>query len=219
MAKGDLINYTNLKSMLNPSVYRCSYQQGSAYTGNYTAYIISPSWWVQFYAGVWGIASIDGGYSVSQYEPSSNSWKTVYSIALSARNNSSNKNKYAYYYHNYNGSRTTNDNPREHLFKIVSGATWTQGNASWRTVNKTMYVGGTEHMTEAHFNEVCKYDAQGNPKPIKGLKPMIYLVGTGTDTANYSFLPSEQAIIDLYIGNPLRGTPIAVDSGTFKYCC
>ena len=217
MAKGDLINYANLKSMIGTAT-RCSDFKSTNSTGNtLVSYIIAPSFQVDFYAGVWGIASIDGSYTVHQYI--NGSWVSRFSKSMSGRNNSSQKSNHSYYYHNYNGSSTSGDDPREHLFKITSTATWTQGGSSWREVSHRCYVNGVELMTESQFNTACKTDASGNLKPIKGIQPMIYYTGSGTNTSNYTYLGTESAIISKYTSNPLKGTLIAVDSGTYKYCC
>lgn len=217
MAKGDLISYSNLCSMLDATKWRCFVAE--SFYGNIMLYAIAPSIYCTMSAHITGLfSSLDTGWSVQRYDPEvEGNWSTVKSFSLSVRQNE--RDKADYFYHNISRLGTTaGDVSDVHLWKFTGSVTWTQG-SNWYA-HLGLYCGGVERMTEDEFNSVCKFNKDGSLKHIKGLKPMIYAVSTASsDGDNISYRISEDEIIAEYTSNPLRGTEIGIASGTFKYCC
>lgn len=197
MARGDLINYANFRSMHGVSWDAVS-SSSERVNGNQTIYICGISFCVGMYinsAWLWDGITVD--WTVSYYNGSS--WVTVLNERKST--DGVNRGYWTYFYHNRKAEGTSSgDNPNYHLWKVTLTRVSSTGDCSHFL---DVYVGGPAMLNETEYNNVCK------GKLMKGYRPGYWRKG-GTYSSDDAFLAGESP-------QTKRGTSISVSTGTYKW--
>lgn len=195
---GSLINYSNYVA-LDGSSWRSSTGVGGG-AGTYVFYISAPAWYVSFRiwgSGGWGYQN--GSLYVYPYDSSSGAFS---STAVFGSWESGRGSGYGYTWewkHNNDGG-SSGDIHDCHLWKLVV----TEGNNDGGS-SGTLYVGGLGCTTESIYNNYFK------GRKIYCSKGDWWKQGN-TYSSDEAFLSSEGY-------SCLRGTKIAVSTGTYKYVC
>ena len=192
MGAGSLINRENLIDMTGTG-WRNSYLN-SCYQSTVTFYIDAPAFQVTF--NLWGNGDgyKEGSCSISYWNGSS--WIQVYG---STQGSASYFTKAWEFKHNVDGG-TTEDVHDRHLWKIVLYEDSGSGGSFFN-----VYAAGLEKVPSSI------YQSHFRGRKIIGVTCGIW--EKGTDFA------SDDAFLTAKGYGVLRGTPIAVQSGTYQYIC
>lgn len=199
MAAGDLINYANYKAMDGGS-WR---HKGGTWTsaGSYTFVVSAPAFQANCWicgSGLWGYQ--EGGIQVYPYDESTGTFSSTAVFNKSGNvKGGSNKSEWTFN-HNYNGG-TSGDIHDCQIWKV----TFYLGNNDG-TKGCWLYTGGLglvpESIYNSHFKGRLVYASKGDYWQIKS---------SGTTYA------SIEACLNAEGYSHMRGTPVSVSTGTYKY--
>lgn len=202
MARGDLINYTNYKAMIGSPSYRqkerISWQsRNGACSGTRTYYISAPHFRVTQEmrgSGWWGYQ--EASLYVYPYDSSSGKFSStaVYGFYNSVKGSSA----YDTWEWEHNGGYS-GDIPDCHLWKIVTYAGENDG-----TVDGYAYSAGLEMVPQNIYTNYFQN------RRIFASKGQIW---------SQSSYASDEAFLKAQGYSCLRGTPISISTGTYKYIC
>ena len=190
MAVGDEINYANYKAMVT-AAWRISNSWGNQ---DITIYLSACSFVIQAKCNsvLFRSSSID----VNAYYYSGSSWVYAYNLHLTlsgAQNPISTKA----YHNRADEGTTTGDQHQHHLWKFVVNMSWA-GSAG---ADFVLWASGLETMNETEYNSY-----------FKGEKLMGIKCEYKTGVTDSSFVLTNHP-------STLKGTPISISSGTYKYIC
>lgn len=198
MAAGDLINYTNYKAM-DGAAWRNQTSHIKS-TGSYTFVVSAPAFqancWING-SGLWGYQ--EGGISVYPYDDSIGTFSSTAVFNKSGNVRGGSKKKEWTFNHNYNGG-TSGDIHDCQIWKV----TFYLGNNDG-TKGCWLYTSGLGLVPESIYNNYFKgrlvYASKGDWWQIKS--------GNTYSTV--------EACLKAEGYSHMRGTPVSVSTGTYKY--
>jgi hypothetical protein len=197
MAVGDLINYTNYVA-LDGTAWRSSKNIGRI--GTYTYILTAPAFYVKVNikgGGWWGYQ--EGSFYVYPYDESTG---TFSSKAVVGSYQTGRGSGYSYtweWYHNYNGG-SAEDIHDIHIWKVVVYIGNNDGSYSGN-----LYAGGLGCIKESLYADYFKN------------RPIYYSKGEYWTIASGSTYTTIDACLKAENYSVMRGTQIAVNTGTYKY--
>ena len=197
---GDLINYTNYVALDGSSSWRNTLKSGNDRGTNYY-YVSAPAFYFYYIiegTGWWGYQ--EGSCAIYPYDESTGAFSATKVFGSSKSGRGGSYDGIWQWKHNKDGG-SSGDVHDCHLWKISVYMGNNDGNCSmW------IYTGGLSHVKEDlyadYFQKRYIYCSEGK----------AWKKGTGTD--QYA---SDEAFLQAQYYTHMRGTPISISTGTYKY--